>query len=279
MMMKWLMAAAGGMFFCLTSMSALSAEPNAAELAAAQTAQNRGMDMFRYDQAAWHATDGFQADLGKAGKEADDPILALTGYIVEPTEGDRLLVTFYSGHGDVVRPRAQYTVDRDAHVEGGLLGLQSESQMSQLALRMIAARDAATALFQKPEHELCSESPPNTLVLPPDDGGVISVYILTSTTDAASYPAGGHYRFDVAKGGQIADERRFMKSCFAIDLAKTKGAEAVVLTHLIDRQPTEIHTFVNLNIGIPLMIVTTANKFIWDVVGGRISFVSELNDK
>ncbi|GLK43492.1 hypothetical protein [Novosphingobium resinovorum] len=258
-----------------------AAPPKAGELAAAQKAQERGLQMYLYDQAAWHATDRFQADLRGIGKSPADPALRLSGYIVEPTSGDALLVSFYGGEGAAAVARARYTVDSAGHIEGGIVADGGDSAMSPLALRMIAAREIAWHRASRPGHELCSASQANALVLPPGPDGSVAVYVLTSSADAEVYPAGGHYRFDVAQDGKLMAERRFMATCFPVEVGKMRRekAEVMFLTHHLDRQPTEIHSFVSLNIGFPLVIATTDNKLLWGVVDGRITYLRELEKK
>jgi hypothetical protein len=271
-----------GLFLCLAPYPALCAEPSAIELAAAHEAQERGAQMFGYDQAAWHATDRFQADLKAVGKTVSDPELALAGYIVEPADAGRLLVSFYAGQGADTRARARYFFDPrkglEGGVEGGVLAVDADAAMSPLALRMIAARRIALDQAAKPGHGLCSTSLPNSLILPPGSDGKISVYVLTSTSDHDVYPAGGHYRFDIAADGSLAAERGFMKSCFPIDLRKIqdKKPAAMVLSHLLHPQPTEIHAFVSRNIPVRLMILTTSNRLIWSVANGTVQFVDEV---
>lgn len=279
-MVKGVLAAAGGILFGLTIMQpCYAAPPKESELAAAQVAQDRGIQMYRYDQAAWHATDRVQADLASIGKPPTDPSLGLSGYIVEPAGESALRVSFYGGSGAAAVARARYTVDASGHVEGGFVADGEDSALSSLALQMIAAREVGLAQASQPGHELCSTSPANALVLPPDDAGVIAVYVLTSTSDAKVYPAGGHYRFDVGRDGKLVAERRFMSTCFPIEVAKLrrKKAEMMFLTHHLDEQPTEIHSFVNLNIGVPLVIATTGNMLLWGVMQGHITFVREVD--
>lgn len=282
-MTKGVLGTVVGFLLCLTPGAVSCAEPGPRELAAAHEAQDRGAQMFRYDRAAWYATDRFQADLKRAGMVPEDPTLALSGYIVEPASNGRLQVSFYSGDGGSRVARARYLVDADAHAEGGLLGEGADGTISALASRLISARDAALRQAIASGYQLCSSSPANTLVLPPDARGLVSVYLLTSTTDVDSYPAGGHYRVDVAQGGQVVAQRAFMKSCFPIDVGSARKGrgkvQAMVLSHLLDPQPTEIHAFVGLNIGFPLMILTVSNQFVWSVSDGRISFEEDVSTK
>ena len=49
----------------------------------------------------------------------------------------------------------------------------------------------------------------------------------------------------------------------------------MMVTHLLDPQPTEIHVFISLNTDSPLYVGTTENRYLWKVSKGRISLVSD----
>jgi hypothetical protein len=253
--------------------------PDEAESSAAKLAEQRGAEMYTYDQAAWHGTDRFRADITAAGIEFNSlPHRGIKGYLVEPGDGKALILTFYGEDAAGRWAFARYRYE-DGRISGeGLLPPGDRQQLSPVAGRMADARRVALLQFQKPGHELCSSSPPNTLVLPSPDGGS-SVYVMTSTTDPTSYPAGGHYRFDVSASGQLTGERRFMKSCFPVNFGEKDGKrpEMVFLTHLLDPQPTEIHAFVSQNIPLPLAIGTVANRMIWIAYRGKINFIRSMD--
>lgn len=255
----------------------LLARPSDQEMEAAEVAEERGAAMFAYDQAAWHATDRFRADLQAGGRDLADPALQLRGYVVEP-DGAKLLVTFYGEQEGGLAARARYFVQSGERVDGGMLGTAENRALSALALRLIAARDVAIARMSMPDHALCSDSPANTLVLPPDPAGVIHAYVLTSTIDARIYPAGGHYRFDVGANGALVGERGFMKACFPLDIAKARKDKAslLFLTHLLDPQPTEIHAFVSRNVPLPLIVGTVSNRAMWSVANGQVTYLRDI---
>ena len=264
------------------SVPALAA-PGAQENAAAAAAWARGQQMFAYDQAAWHASDAFQADIARESRDLAALVReeGLAGYDVEPEAGGALRATFYGRRQAEPHAVARYVVAAGKVAGGGFVRRGEESALSPLALRLIAARDLALAAMQQGDHPLCSADQPNTLVLPPDEDDVISAYVLTATTQAGVYPAGGHYRFDVGADGKLAGERRFMKSCFPVDYRKQGGkvAEGLFLTHLLDPQPTEIHAFVRLNIPAELYVATVGNGAIWKVGPDRVTYVSDVPRK
>jgi hypothetical protein len=254
------------------------AAPSPTELEAAMASQERGTLMYRYDQAAWHATDSFQADMRKAdlgpGKYG---ALGLRGYVVEPAEGDLLLTTFFAEKDGRTFAFARYWVAGSQVKRGGILGDKDDSTLSPLALRLIGLRNKAIEAAVDAKISLCSKSQFNTIVLPPEKNGIASAYIMTSTTEAGIYPAGGHYRFDFDAADKLVSSRPFMKTCFPLDTG-SKGSQkpvSVFLTHLLDPQPTEIHVFVQYNIPIPLLVMTTSNKRTWQIDKGKIVAVEK----
>jgi hypothetical protein len=254
------------------------AGPSPAELEATKVALERGKLMYRYDQAAWHATDSFQADLRKADldneKLAD---LGLRGYVVEPAEGELLLTTFFGEKGGQKFAFARYWVAGSEVKRGGILKEGDDRSLSPLATRLTGLRAKALDAAIEAKVTLCSKSPLNSIVLPPEKNGIASAYIMTSTNVAGIYPAGGHYRFDFDAEDKLVSSRPFMKTCFPLDTRSEEGKkpEALVLTHLLDPQPTEIHVFVEYNIPVPLYVMTTSNERTWRIDKGRIIFVDK----
>lgn len=254
------------------------AKPSAAELERSKTSLERGTLMYRYDQAAWHATDSFQADMRKAGLGPDKyGALGLRGYVVEPAEGDLLLTTFFAEKDGRTFAYARYWVAGSTVKRGGILAAKDDSTLSPLALRLIGLRGKAIEAAVEGRISLCSKSQFNTIVLPPEKNGIASAYIMTSTTEAGIYPAGGHYRFDFDAADKLVSSRPFMKTCFPLDTRGKDGKkpEAVFLTHLLDPQPTEVHVFVQYNIPVPLLIMTTSNERIWRIDKGKIIVVDK----
>lgn len=245
------------------------------QLAAVHQAEERGASMIAYDRAAWKATDAFLKDA--AGKLEAMEARGLKGYVVEPGEGPVLLISFFGR-----RDGKAFAVARYAFDSGGLTGglVEGEPPLSPMALRLADARDKAMIAMRQPDHGLCSQSPPNTLVLPQPDGTILA-YVLTSTTDAATYPAGGHYRFDFDATGRMVGERRFMKTCYPIGLRQKDGTRPsmMFLTHLLDPQPTEIHAFVSRNLPFPMMIATVDNRRLWKIDRGTISSMGVLPER
>jgi hypothetical protein len=115
----------------------------------------------------------------------------------------------------------------------------------------------------------------NTVVLPPASaaGAPIRVYLFAATDLAGVVVAGGHrlYEFS-ADGATLVRQRGFTKSCLTVEPPDDAQArlEAMVLTHLLDPTPTEIHVFLSLLHRRTIFVATTENDLMWKVAGSTI---------
>ncbi|QIG78999.1 hypothetical protein [Stakelama tenebrarum] len=237
------------------------------EQAAIADAERRGHLIYAYDQAAWHGTDDMVEKVPDYGSR-------IGGYVVEgPVAAPRLF--FYDR--DTETPRAVYS----ARFEGARLvsshvySDNEDRSLSPRLLGMIAARDLALEAAIAERVSMCSRDNPNFVVLPPDTPDApVSVYLLTPQPSARSYAAGGHYRFDIAPDGTLAEYRRFANSCLTLEAPQSEVQRAsgmMGVTHLLDPTPTEIHVFTALASGMPLVVATTENSRTWLIRDGHIT--------
>lgn len=152
-----------------------------------------------------------------------------------------------------------------------LLGEGDDRALTPDEVRMIEARDVAIKSPETP----CAAAPFNTVVLPPQDDGSIAVYLLTPQIERNVYPAGGHFRIDIGPDGGRTSSRRFTKGCIALDTAQAGQGDpaALVLTHLLDSHPTEIHVFLSLWMDKPIYVMADGQA--WVVEGSRIRMVGD----
>lgn len=263
-----------GKLWMSAALAALAVSPAAAQEPAATTqaaqaetsaAQQLGRQMYRYDQAAWNATDEISksVDLSSPGE--------LRGYLVEPLDNGNLSTVFYGENGGKYFEFARYEVAGSKVVGGGVLEADRRTALSPMLLSMAAAKSAAIDELMRREWGFCSNSAANTLILPPDRDGRIAVYFLTSTTQNGVYPFGGHYRIDIAQDGSVADARQYTKSCLNMRLeAGPDGAEPVGLgvSHLLDEEPTEIHYFQSHYMPVQLFVLIDGNA--WVIESGAL---------
>lgn len=146
----------------------------------------------------------------------------------------------------------------------------TESQRAQFRARQLAStadvpRCAATY---------------NTVALPAydKDDGSLHVYLIAATAVPGRIIFGGHHRFTISRDGTtIEDRRAFTKGCFEIEPKAGEGAVGgVLVSHLLDPNPTEVHVFLNLLNRTRIAVVTMENKLVWYVQGGRVTGFSPL---
>lgn len=221
----------------------------AEELAAVQLALDRGMLMYRYDQAAWHTTDAMLAALPQS------KLTQIRGWVVTPTEGG-LLVTYYGGEaGQHFGIYSVVWTSGTNVIHGQMLSSPLTGEIARLA----GVRDAASSA----DLLLCAGRPFNTIILPRADAEhEDSVYFLTPQTATGSIPMGGHHRVDVFNGHEVA-RRSFTRSC--LELTPGDGAAAMAITHSLDPIPTEIHVFSVYGLGVPLYVSTNEAQRVWSI--------------
>ncbi len=238
----------------------------AEERAQIEWVEQRGRLLFDLDRAAWVGTDDMMERLANARSQG------LRGYIVE-RDGNGYAVTFFGGpeaspvafyRGRVVNRRV---VGRDIYPADARPALTAAQR------RLAAVRAMAAGLGKQP----CNEAPFNTAVIPPEaPDEPIDLYLLTPQINPNEYPLGGHYRFTIAADGSVASSREFTQSCIALPSAPDENGNrpaALMITHLLDAIPTEIHVFTSLSAGLPIYVATGEPQRLWEVAGDRIELV------
>ncbi len=263
-----------GLFLALVLLSGVAAgSPLAAEapqtISPSEQAQldrnlDRGTQLFRFDQAAWHVTDAALAAIS-------DPSKGLVrGYITTSALND-LKTTFFGENGGNYYALFSAVWTGSAIIDAKIYPPEKQIPVTPEEQQLIEARKVAIDGIGT--MEMCSSASPNVIVLPgasADDP--VSVYVLTPQTKSGVFPLGGHHRIDV-KGGKIVAKRDFTKSCINFDKfanPKNERPEAVVITHLLDSIPTEIHVFSVYALGIPLFVgVQDGRIYAVEIQGGR----------
>ena len=228
------------------------------DAAALQVALNRGLALRNYDQAAWHTTDTLREDVKDLNGSG------IQGWVVTETE-DGWLSTFWKPDGDSFA--GVYSAEWDGKKVKNRKVLVGESTaLTAAQIGLIRAQQAVGDA--QPKIERCSEAPFNSVILPPEsDDDPILVYYLVPQTSNDAIPMGKHYRFEV-RDNKVVNQRSFTNSCIALELTDGKGKgklEALVITHLLDPVPTEIHVFSVFAAEVPIYVSTASNKFTWAV--------------
>lgn len=227
-----------------------------ADRAALQGAVDRGQSIYQHDQAAWHTTDAMLAeledarDLGIRGWIIVEAEVGLESVFYRPTEtGYEAVWSGVYSRGKVINTKTYKAGERPFTAQ--------ESAIAQ-----------ASKLPSKELFERCSNKPFNSVVLPTGKGdGSLYVYYLVPQESLDAVPLGGHYRFEV-QDGQITDRRQFTNSCISLPLKQGEDGdrpEALMISHLLDNTPTEVHVFSMLAAKIPIFVSTIENNTLWAV--------------
>lgn len=229
------------------------------ETAAIAWAVTRGQQLYAFDQAAWHSTDVLLKALPK--KRLGE----VKGWLVE-ADGEGETVLYYGYDGETPYGVFTSTIRRHRVAASREIKPGEARDLTATQLRMLKAREAATAVA--PTLDRCSSSPFNTVVTQPESAeGPIDVYFLTPQTVVNDYPFGGHYRVTVSPDGKVISRRPFTRSCFNHRMEPRLAA--FVITHLLDPVPTEIHSWLALWSGKPVVVVAGDDKF-WMVDGKTV---------
>lgn len=230
-------------------------------------AEATGRAIYLHDQAAAVASDAvttlkaFRQD-GKQGR--------LGGWITEQREAG-IVVTFLSSEPE---PRARYrvTVGSEGRVVGDVEALPESAALTPHELGAARARNTAA----KAEFAPCSRSY-NTVVLPDlREGGGWIAYLLPGTTKQGIVPVGGSYRLDLdTTGERILKQRGFTRSCIVLE--SPRDSVGMMITHLLDPMPTEVHVFWSLWAGKPMHVGTSAG--LWKIEDGRVTMTSRREEK
>lgn len=226
----------------------------------------RGRLIFELDRAAWVTTDDMLAripDPGGAG---------VRGWTVE-RDGDGYKVIYFArGEGDALSVIYQGRVENHRVVSRQVFPPDARPPLTPLERRLALARDLVRRMGRTP----CTSAPFNTVVIPPETpDGPLDLYALTAQTENGTYPFGGHFLAHVSAAGEILSQRAFTHGCLnmTVPSQRQERTAALMVTHLLDPLPTEIHVFLSLSAGLPVFVGIGDPTRIWEVDGDRIHLV------
>jgi hypothetical protein len=237
------------------------------EQAQLQQNLNRGLDLYRYDQSAWHVTDAAVAALPESSMKET------RGWVTTPAPNGLRTTFFGEADGDYY---AIYSaVWTGSSIEDPkIYPLAERNPVTTEERRLILARKIA--LDSQQSLGMCNSAPPNVIVVPSSDAA-IQVYVMTPQTENDVFPLGGHHRIDVVNGNVVA-KRSFTNSCLNMERGNAVG---LMITHLLDPVPTEIHVFSVFAMGLPLYVsVNDGRVYVVEISGGqpRARVVGNVND-
>ncbi len=217
-------------------------------------AADRGDRLYAYDQAAWVSTDEMLRQL------PDPKGAGVRGWIVEERT-DHLHVIYY--RVDQETRSAVFTVEvLGKHVQSShRMAPGEDTSLTPFEQRLIRARETAAT---SQHFTSCTGAAMNAVVLPPDTpDGPVPVYLLTAQVKTGEYPFGGHYEVDVGADGKVVSTRAFTHACLNMPQAPPSqpGKPAfVIVTHLLDVIPTEIHVYLSRWMGQPVVVLTPTTE-------------------
>jgi hypothetical protein len=230
----------------------------------------RGQLLFALDRAAWVATDDMQERVPRAQQQD------VRGFIVDRDGRDHVVIFFaLEGEQAVALYRGRVGANGVASRETFARGQRPALSPTQQRLARVRAQLAAAA----PNLAMCSRSSANLAIVPPaTPDGPIDLYVMTPQTDLNTLPFGGHHRLTLDNAGRITAQRAFTNGC--LNMTKPPAGEnqpvGLMVTHLLDPIPTEIHVFSALAAQMPVYVGT--RESVWEVTGERIRFVSRMAD-
>ncbi len=262
--MRWLVRSGAALVVAMVSVTwAMALSPQ--DTAALERAARRGEQIYAYDQAAWVTTDVML-------KKLPDPGAAgIRGWVVTP-KGAGLTVVYY-GLKDGV-PFAVFSGDVKGRTvtSSKVFKPGDDATLTNEQLSLIAAGDAARITDQRS----CTRGAFNRVILPPEaPGGNALVYILTPQVERDIYPFGGHFLIEIGPDGKTVASRGFTRSCINLSAAPDGGnsVAGLMITHLLDQTPTEIHVWLSLWTGKPIFVSAGEPNRLWSVEGTKITLV------
>lgn len=157
------------------------------------------------------------------------------------------------------------SVSHDGVLDGPVEALGAPAGLSPNERAASQARTTALA-FDSPR---CGEAY-DTVVLPSSVEAQWVVFLIPRPSQGV-VRLGGSNRVET-EGDVVTAWRPYTRSC--IELNPAASSVGMMVTHLLDPTPTEIHVFWSLWKGKPLY-VATAEDGLWKIVDGRISAVED----
>ncbi len=248
-------------------------DPSGEDPARLRLAESVGLRLYRHDRAAALATDALH---GKRKYRKDKRI---GGWITEARESG-VLVSFID-KADAEQVNLLYQVEVSDSSDGAGKVEAFDPPGASTASQRNATRALRTAM--RFNFKPCAPNY-NTVVLPAVAEGSPgwNVFLLPAAADAKVIPFGGTYRLELdADGRTVTSSRAYTRACLDFARKKPRGAEdaALIVTHFLDPIPTEAHVLLNLQIGTPVIVVTTPNRSSWMIDQGRIRFLKKIEPK
>jgi hypothetical protein len=192
----------------------------------------RGLALYEYDQAAWHASDALQATnppKGSLGRyiahKSDAGWTVAFGHLSD--QQDKFLMGYEATQGATLQ---QFTVKK------------FDPPHEDVSFYLVAARAIDTA-----QHDFQGEKRPYNVAVLPAPSDQVYVYVLPAQTKTGIYPLGGDVRYLIAPDGYtIVEKRQLHKGILEIppsSVPKGSTPAGAVHTHVLSDVPEDTDVF------------------------------------
>jgi hypothetical protein len=214
----------------------------------------RGLALYEYDQAAWHASDALQA-MHPPTQYLGRYIAHKSGAAWEVVFGrlndtrDKFLVAYKATQGAIFQ---QFTVAK------------LDPPQEDTSFYVVAARAIDTAL-----HDFHGQKRPYNAAVLPASGDQLYVYVVPAQTENGVYPLGGDVRYLVSPDGNtIVEKRQLHMSIIESrgNVPKRTTIAAGMHTHVLSDVPEDTDVFYVLTRKPPIPeLIGTRNRKLYEI--------------
>jgi hypothetical protein len=229
----------------------------------------RGIALWRYDRAAWEATDALLATDPHPQGGVFIVVHADSNWVVRFGMLSAAKDTFYSRYTASIGPRDTTFVVEHLKVDEADVG-----GIMHAARAVFTASDAFGRVQQRPY---------NHAVIPADNGDWL-VYFYPAQTSTAFWPLGGDERFRISSDGtRILERHRMHSAILDVPLnprADSANLKQVAFTHtaIVDNRPEDTDVFAVLSRDSPLPEYVGVKGYVYRIdKTGRITLPMKLN--
>jgi len=242
--------------------------------AAVREAETAGRMLYERDRAAEKAT-----DLLVSAGYLKQPPGRRAGWLTRDLGESRYHVSYLAEQNGAVRSfaEADYSIVTDRASDP--LAMNPPRPLDPVEL----AQATAIRTAQSSEFLRCAEKYNVVATTDSADGSAIHVYLIPSRDEQNVFPMGGFHDITVsADGNAIAAHYSQTRACLndKPELDGGRTLAALMSSHITTPAPTLFHVFMSLNYRMNVFAVTTQNRMLWSISGGRIRLVSnDVNKK
>ncbi|MFI5318087.1 MAG: hypothetical protein ACHQ6V_00785 [Myxococcota bacterium] len=223
-----------------------------------EAAERRGREMYKHDQAAWHATNAVRAR--KSPRESE-----LMGWITLPDADAALPRVHFYGESAPGSYASQFDVSyRESELR--VVAHDPAVALEEREQELVRARGLAIAGRRRQRSDGI-----NTIVLR-DAGGEIHVYLMAATAKPDALVLAGHDLARISPDGRTLLEWRPLSATCVVS-KRAEGDRWNLLATLNDT-PTETDVFTELSFEMLNYFIVT-RRGLWRLAGGEVFYFGE----